>query len=833
MFANETPENIMEMSLDDVLALVKDDPDCKLPSPNIRLNYIKMLYDVLGYSLTPDVALASVSAAQNQLIIAPAGGGKTTLEQIKAVQMKLIMPNKRGNGKLSGDAILCLVYNTHNVADMKQKHKDLVTRVKMAVKGTDFLDDRINAYTMHSFCEFWRKQYVAQLNLIGYTLLEDDESLAMMSRSIRIASKLLNATYEVSEKNMLAFYNLCKESLKTPDQMVNTDKFQDLKLPIDFVETCFTRYEASKNLKHKYDYTDMLTKVYCLLRDNESVRKNVQKYYEYVIADEVQDFTPLMWKILALLVDNGTPLTCIGDEDQLIYSFRGAEINELLHFSTNFPGGKVFTSTQNRRCRKAIIDEAKFAIGENKLRFNKQIFGIKDGGSVELIPYNSIDGQIINVVERIKKMDPDDQHKSVICFREQSGALLLTDLLEENGIPFHSLQGTKPFSHELYRHVLDVLNALDMAYERRYCLNLYKVLPCKKSEIFTIFGFDHEKRRFSRDEKHKHFAEYDYGKVMSFSGFEKTLKRLIEISVNIDKLPMSSYINELIDLIKKYFWDYKKSLNAQKSSQSFDDIFEERVRKYFYTNKTFSEFSEAHSRKLRICSNNNEIKAGVTVSTFHGLKGLEYDHVYVLFMDDDVFPNFDLIRSRQYPKEIEQQLMESETRLWYVTITRAIDDLHIYYAKDNPSRYVTRILQRNSKSLQEIKSSSNESPDRFNDDLFSSDDFDFSELDDSEGSSEQSTNASSNETDDFAFDELDDFESFDLSAAQISEEDHNSASEADSDNFILEEKSEINENVSQDETSSTLTMNLFQDKKPETNLNPFLAQVLQNLEQET
>ena len=296
---------------------------------------------------------------------------------------------------------------------------------------------------------------------------------------------------------------------------------------------------------------------------------------------------------------------------------------------------------------------------------------------------------------------------------------------------------------------------------------------------------------------------------------------------------MSSYINELIDLIKKYFWDYKKSLNAQKSSQSFDDIFEERVRKYFYTNKTFSEFSEAHSRKLRICSNNNEIKAGVTVSTFHGLKGLEYDHVYVLFMDDDVFPNFDLIRSRQYPKEIEQQLMESETRLWYVTITRAIDDLHIYYAKDNPSRYVTRILQRNSKSLQEIKSSSNESPDRFNDDLFSSDDFDFSELDDSESSSEQSTNASSNETDDFAFDEFDDFESFDLSAAKISEEDHNSASEADSDNFILEEKSEINENVSQDESSSTLTMNLFQDKKPETNFNPFLAQVLQNLEQET
>jgi DNA helicase-2/ATP-dependent DNA helicase PcrA len=480
--------------------------------------------------------------------------------------------------------------------------------------------------------------------------------------------------------------------------MTNTDKFKDLGVELPVVEKCFERYEAAKKLKRKYDYCDMLIKVYNLLSTDEDAKHMVQRYYDYVIVDEVQDFTPIMWKLLQLFVDDGTPLTCIGDEDQLIYYFRGASIQELLHFENNFSGGRVYTLTQNRRCRKKILDEALFAVSENTLRFDKSLIGTKDGGSVELIPYNSLDGQIINVVERLKKMTPDEQRDSVICFREQMCSQLLAEMLEENNVPYNSLQNVLPMSHELYRHVIDVLGALEMPYDREASIQLYKVLPCKKSEIFKIFGYDAEHHKFSTEETHRHFAEYDYGRLMQMSGFAEAMQRLIEISSIITTAPMSSYFGDVYKMLCKYFWNFKKSQKAMKVSDDYDDLFEERVKRFFSSSQTFGDFLDEYSKRMSICRNNNASKAGVTISTFHGLKGLEFKHVYVVFLDDRIFPNFPLIRSRQYPQNIELELKESETRLWYVVLTRAIDDLHLYYSKSNPSYYVQRILDRDSKS---------------------------------------------------------------------------------------------------------------------------------------
>ena len=607
------------------------------------------------------------------------------------------MPSKRGT-KISGENILSLVYNKHNVADMKDKHRSYIARLKAAgIKGLPDIDDSIHACTMHSFCDYWRRMYTVQLDLVGYTLIEEAQAQAMMFRAINLAKRLLDIKdYSgLTSQKVLSFYNLCMESFKEPKDLLDSDKFRDLECPLELVEKCFERYEAAKRLKHKYDYCDILTKFCKLLESDPDVRKNVQEYYDYVIVDEVQDFTPVMWRILKCFVDDGTPMTCIGDEDQLIYYFRGASMNDLLHFSDNFSGGKVYTLTQNRRCRKAILDEAIFAIDTNDLRFNKNLVGTKDGGSVELIPYNSINGQLIHVVETLKNMPPDERSNSVICFREQACSQLLTELLVENGIEYASLQNSLPYSYELYRHVMDVLNALEMPYEREVYINLYKALPCKKSDLFAVFGFDPNTHRFSSEDEHKHFTAYDYNKLMNVSGFSSTINRLIEISRMIPDRPMNEYIPEIFKFVHKYFWDFKCSQKPSKISADYDELFEKRVFKYFNTGETFKQFYLKHSKTLGLCRKGNELKGGVTISTFHGLKGLEFKHVFVIFMDDDIFPNFSLIRSRGYTKEVTQEVEESETRLWYVAITRAIDDLKIYYSKTNPSCYVQRIIRRN------------------------------------------------------------------------------------------------------------------------------------------
>lgn len=698
MFENDTPLNIMEQSVDNVAKLVVDKPVCKLPPPIVRLNYVKMLYDVLQLDLTPDAALASISSATSRLVISTAGSGKTTWSQVVAILAKLILPNKAGTKKVEGSRILNLVYNKHNVKDMLDRHKQFVTRLRLAgIKGLN-IDDEIHACTMHSFCDNWRRQYVAQLGLVGFSLIEDYEAQAMMNRSINLAAKMMNwrVSPVLTAKNLLSFYNLCKESMKEPIDMMDSDKFTDLDSDIEFVEKCFERYEAAKALKRKYDYCDILTRVYDLMVRDESVKHEIQKYYDFVIVDEVQDFTPLMWNILKLFVDDGTPNVCIGDEDQLIYYFRGASIHNLLEFKNEFIDSSIYTLTLNRRCKKKILDEALYAITENKLRFNKILRGTKNGGKVELIPYNSVDGQIINVVERLKKISQTERESTVICFREQLEAQLLVDLLEENHITYHSLQNTVPFGHELYKHVFDVLNALEMPYDREVCINLFKVLPCKKSDICAVFGYDPAHRKFTSENTRKHFAEYDYGRVMNYNGFAKTMQELVDISNKISTEPVVNYFPKIYELLCKYFWEFKRNQNSVRLGENYDDIFEERVKKFFCTSSTYSELFNDYTKRRGVCLKDNASKSGVTISTFHGLKGLEFENVYVLFMDNSLFPNFSLLESKKYPDNIKQELKESETRLWYVTVTRAISNLYIYYSVDDPSYYVQRILNKGS-----------------------------------------------------------------------------------------------------------------------------------------
>ena len=693
LFNNETPIDIMNWDIDRVCDLVKDPAWYDGPSPRVRLNFIKKIYEVEGYDLTPDAALALINFNTSMLILATAGSGKTTLVQLKALLMKLILNSKFQKGrKIVGKEILCLVYNTHNVEDIKQKHATIVNRLKAASVHPLDIDDEVHACTMHSFCEFWRKRFIAKLGLLGFTLISGTESVAMMDRSIRLAFKMLKLPEnpKVFGKDVLSFYNLCRETMKSPAELTETDKFRDTNATVEVLEKAFERFEVAKNLKKKYDYCDMLERVCGLLERSPEDLAMVQTYYSVIIADEVQDFTPLMWKLLKLFTNNGTPLVCIGDEDQNIYRFKGADVMELLNFSSEFEDGHVYTLNQNRRCRKAILDEALAVIEENTLRFDKKLIGTKEGGKVEFIPYSSEDGQAINVLERIKKMPESEWYRTAVCFRENAGSMLLAELLEENKIPYYSLQDALPFSHEYYRHVFDILNALEMPFDRQASINLYKVLPCSKSKIFEVMGFNVKTHRFNESEGRKHFTQYNYGSLLNVKGFQDALYKLADLSKRLTTEPLKNYVGDIFEMLDKYFWHFKKEQNANDA----DELFEKRAQKFFSSDLSYSRFFNQYNNRLSVCRRNISSHTGVVLSTFHGLKGLEFENVFVLYMDEDVFPNFHLIESRNYSKDTEINLKESETRLWYVAITRAISNLYVYYSEANPSRYVVDGLER-------------------------------------------------------------------------------------------------------------------------------------------
>lgn len=685
LFKTETPPDIDKYSVDEVYKLIQDPEGSNLPKPIKRLKIIQILFEILGYDLSPDLALALASEPNAQLIIATAGGGKTTGSQIKVVLEKLWRQSKRG-GKLSGDKVLSLVYNRHNVAQMKEKHAAIVSRIALSgIKGFD-VDPNINAATMHSFCDQIRTMFVAKIGMLNYKLLDNNEAIKLMDTvKVSILNKFSIRESNARAEDLITLYNYYRESMIPVEKIDGLDQSVDVPLDTEVVIEIFKLYNTMKKMKKKYDFSDMLNSVYEFLKNNPDDLKQVQKYFDYIVADEVQDFTPIMMSLLQLFVSDGTPLLCIGDEDQGIYNFRGADIYNTLDFESKFNDGKVYSLSQNRRCAANILELAKKVISENDLRFDKQLLGIRPGGLVQYVSYNTVAGENIQVLDQLKKMSTDELYETIVCYREKNSSIMLAELLENEGVPFNVLSGFTPFSHPLFRDVIAVMDALESPLDRKCMLNLYKVLPITREQMQYAAGYNPKTKKFD-DVEQMPFWRLDYGSAYNRAGFGDCMELLKTISMGIGKIPMKNYFNTLLSMICKYHWNFIRK--SRENLEVYDDYIESKVKTIFDVDYLYKEVYNRFYQRKDICRRNQEGRVGVTLSTFHSLKGLEYKNVIIMDMDDSIFPKFSMLESRDYTEMQKKALKECETRLYYVAVTRAKDNLYIYYNQDNPSRYV-------------------------------------------------------------------------------------------------------------------------------------------------
>ena len=681
----ETPPDIDKYSVDEVYKLIQDPEGSNLPKPIKRLKIIQILFEILGYDLSPDLALALASEPNAQLIIATAGGGKTTGSQIKVVLEKLWRQSKRG-GKLSGDKVLSLVYNRHNVTQMKEKHAAIVSRIALSgIKGFD-VDPNINAATMHSFCDQIRTMFVAKIGMLNYKLLDNNEAIKLMDTvKVSILNKFSIRGSNARAEDLITLYNYYRESMIPVEKIDGLDQSVDVPLDTEVVIEIFKLYNTMKKMKKKYDFSDMLNSVYEYLKNNPDDLKQVQKYFDYIVADEVQDFTPIMMSLLQLFVSDGTPLLCIGDEDQGIYNFRGADIYNTLGFESKFNDGKVYSLSQNRRCAANILEVAKKVISENDLRFDKQLLGIRPGGLVQYVSYNTVAGENIQVLDQLKKMSTDELYETIVCYREKNSSIMLAELLENEGVPFNVLSGFTPFSHPLFRDVIAVMDALESPLDRKCMLNLYKVLPITREQMQYAAGYNPKTKKFD-DVEQMPFWRLDYGSAYNRAGFGDCMELLKTISIGISKIPMKIYFNTLLSMICKYHWNFIRK--SRENLEVYDDYIESKVKTIFDVDYLYKEVYNRFSQRKDICRRNQEGRVGVTLSTFHSLKGLEYKNVIIMDMDDSIFPKFSMLENRDYTEMQKKALKECETRLYYVAVTRAKDNLYIYYNQDNPSRYV-------------------------------------------------------------------------------------------------------------------------------------------------
>lgn len=706
-----TPSDIMSLSVEEVIELASSLSDIemeeKLPM-TLRHKVIAYMYSIFNYQLSNDLLLALLVNTKQQLILAPAGGCKTSSSQTKLISNKIFW-KKLYNRYLTANECLCLVYNAENRIQMDQKHTELLSPLVMSnfvsydVNNPSYVNAGISSHTLHSFSNYWIKQYLDKLKLSKFDIITEDYALSFFTSAINKVklsdANLNNQKLDISVDRFQTLYDLVAGLTLSYDDILNNhpqllECIQTCTLEPKDIVAVFQNYDNMKRFFKKYDFTDMLKYMNELLSDDE-VRARMHILYPFLIVDEVQDFTPLMMSILKKLVGEDTRLLAIGDEDQSIYGFRGADVNNAVKFTEHFPESKVFQLLVNRRCGENILQAADKVIHLNKNRYEKQLQATRANGVVDFMPYLNESDQLRDIVHAIGGYDKHDLADTVVCMREKIYGQPLSYELFKNGIPFYCFNTLRFDRHEGFRGFIDIMKLLLRPTKENWP-SFYKCINVKKDDWFKYIGYDVKKKEITKFEGIDCLWDLDFEPFMSYKGFAVTVKKLENIYRNINTYNASEYVEYIITLYKQNFWDYRASM----SRIPFEREVFEWILDIFNKDMIFPAIFATFTDRVQTCMNYQRTKTGVAIATLHALKGLEYKNVHIAYLDDAIFPAFASIDGRNYPKQYALDLKEAENRLAYVAFTRAKDKLVLHYSKINPSLYVQLLENKGTTTVQ-------------------------------------------------------------------------------------------------------------------------------------
>lgn len=704
-----TPENIMDYTENDIVDLAKSlsNPEYLVPL-KVKLLVIKRMYEIYGFSLSNDLLLALLVEAKQQMILAPAGGCKTTSSQIKLILLKIFW-NKMYGRHLTSSECLCLVYNAENRHQMDKKHLDLL--IPLSLNGfinfsegsPSYVNNGITSHTLHSFCKYWISIYEDELKLSGYSVLEEGNALTFLNSALnKIKKENPKIKILVKTDRLRSLYdlvwglNLDYTAISENNELL-ADSLNAVGLLPDQIVDIFTTYDTTKKFFKKYDFTDMLTIMNKLL-ERSDVRERMYSLYTCVVVDEIQDFTPLMMSILKKIIGPETRLLAIGDEDQSIYAFRGADIDNAVRFTEHFPESKVFQLTVNRRCRKNILDVATKVIGLNENRFKKTLVAEKEDGNVTLCSYTEDKDQMMRFISTLREEKRDTVFHSVACVREKIYGQPLTFSLFLYNIPFYVLNTSKFYQHDAFKSFLEIMNLLWKP-TRENWRNFYKIVNIKKDDWFQYIDYDERRQKVNGFLDKNSLWELNFEPFAKYSGLDQALKGLYQISKSINTYGCCEYINYIISLFRKNYWNTRISMDVIEFSEEVFDW----IMQIFNKDVIYPALYREYIEKIDFTIMNQKSHTGIAVATMHALKGLEFKNVYMLYMENSIFPAFHFIDLKDYSEKMISTLKESENRLAYVAMTRAMENLILFYKSNDPSMYVDIIAGSKEKKYEKFE----------------------------------------------------------------------------------------------------------------------------------
>ena len=477
--------------------------------------------------------------------------------------------------------------------------------------------------------------------------------------------------------------DIAAEIGKVKNNRIPLEEFVSEKCSADAFRNIYRNYEQHRKELKKIDFDDMLVLCYELFRSRPDVLAQWQKKFRYVLIDEFQDINRIQYDVIRMLAQPENNLFVVGDDDQAIYGFRGADSELMLGFGKDFPDAKQILLGMNYRSTANIVQNSLKLIENNVERYSKKLEANREGGScLHIQEVKDLVEEAEYVLEEIQKCKENGikEEEIAILFRVHTDARAVVEAMVERKIPFQM----KEHLPNIYEHFIakDIMAYFRLATGKRRRQDFLQVMNRPKRYLGrdSVAG-----TKVSFEDMRKFYCDKDW-MIDRIDQFEWDVKMLMKMA----PYAAIQYIRKRIgydDFLKEYAFTHQ--INRSDLNEVLAEI--EEAAKAFSSVEEWFAHVEEYTETLKVKEKErNRPRPGVRLMTIHASKGLEFKQVFLIAANEGRIP---------YQKAKTDKEIEEERRLFYVAMTRAKDFLKICYVKIKngkevtPSRFVDELLK--------------------------------------------------------------------------------------------------------------------------------------------
>jgi DNA helicase-2/ATP-dependent DNA helicase PcrA len=592
--------------------------------------------------LNPEQRLAAETVEGPVLILAGAGTGKT-----RAITFR--MANLIASG-VSSDAILAVTFTNKAAEEMRTRVSDLLLRAGIP-------PSQPWVSTFHSLCaRLLRREALSAGLPRDFAVYDGDDQIAAVKLAM---AKLKIEDDTLTPRNVLSAISYAKNHAKSPEMLRSEAIGSDGRKIADI----FSAYEKLLHQSNALDFDDLLLRSVRLLRESAPVREKWQQRFQYLHVDEYQDTNRVQYDLLRLLTGPRHNICVVGDEDQSIYRWRGADVSILLSFSRDFPNARVIKLERNYRSTQQILDAAGAVVANNPERLGKSL-SAENGGGTNLKYFEARDAQAeaeFVAGELEKLLNEDSDQTCAVEYRTNFQSRAFEEVFRRRGLRYKLVGG---FSFYNRAEVKDALAYVRLAMHPEDDISLLRVinLPPRGIGKTTVDALREDAIANNRSlwDALLDFLTGGAGNraVTPLRAFQELIVRL---QTALQEKEPAAFLHSVLE--ESGYMDMLKDRNTPEDVARMENLEEltRAVAESMEAGETFIDFLDAAA--LVSDADSYEGKPGVTLITLHSTKGLEFDHVFLTGLEEGICPHS---RSLNEEKGIEE-----ERRLVYVGMTRA------------------------------------------------------------------------------------------------------------------------------------------------------------------